>query len=269
MRNSSLVAALLLAATIVAVPAGAARAGYDDEYEIAKSDWPLRYVDRPLVIAAGMLSIEGDTFLLNLSKDAVAKPFAFAPDVFYGVSKLLSVGVTHQTGICPAGADNGCPSGYTDVGVEAIYALMRGGSFEVAGRGGLILPSIDPFAMGLRAGLETRIHGGNLTILASPSLYLGMIGRDEVAAAPTKEYVALPVEVSLQIQNQTAVLLTTGIDGPLSGFGDSFRVPVGVGGVFALNNRADLGVEFRFTNMAGKGGGADGRMLIARLALRI
>ena len=45
---------------------------------------------------------------VNMSADAVGKPFSIAPDIYYGVSDKLSVGLTHDTGLCLAGEENGC-----------------------------------------------------------------------------------------------------------------------------------------------------------------
>jgi hypothetical protein len=235
-----------------------------DDADYTKDNWPLRVVDRPLTLDKGMLEIRGDTLMINMSSDAVAKPLSIAPDVFYGVSRKLSVGITHGTGICLSGTDNGCAKAYNDVGVEALYSLMSQGNFQVAGRGGLQAVAIDPFAMGLNIGVRGRLNAGNLAIVFDPGLYVGFTERDLL-----KEFVTIPVQVQFQVNEQTNVYALSGINGPLDGFGDAMTIPVGAGASFAVNNRLDFGGEFQFTNLAGKNSSADGRLLIARAALRL
>ena len=260
-RISGSIIAGLLAFAVMAP--GLALADEDGDY--TKDNWPLRVTDRPLTLDQGMLEIRGDTLQINMSSDAVAKPFSIAPDIFYGVSKKLSVGLTHSTGICLAGTDNGCAKVYNDVGIEALYSLMSQGNFQVAGRGGLQAVAIDPFAFGLNIGIRGRLNVGNIAIVFDPGVYVGFTERDTVQ----KEVVTVPVQVQFQVNNQTNAFVSTGINGPLDGFGDAFTVPIGVGATFAVNNRLDFGAEFAFTNLAGKGSSADGRILIVRAALRL
>jgi hypothetical protein len=248
---------MALALALVWLTAGNVRADLD----YGKSDWPLEVTKRPLTLAAGMLEVRGDTLIVNLSKGAVADPVALAPDIYYGVNKLLSVGVTHRTGVCVAG--DFCGKVYNDVGIDAIYSLMRGGNLEAAAHGGFVMQSLDPFAMGLGAGLRARMRAGNIAVIVDPTLYVGFTKRD--AAGDTIE---LPVHVQFQVQPQTAVLLRSGLNGPLKGFGDGKQIPVGVGGLFTLNQRMDVGAEFFLPDVAGSNA-FDARVFIARLALRL
>jgi hypothetical protein len=238
--------------------------------EYSKSEWPLALVDRPLTNAAGMIELRGDTFRLNLSKSSVGEPISLAPDVYYGLNNLLTIGITHQTGICITGEDKGCAKPYNDVGIDALYALMRVGSFQVAARGGLQMPQFSPdFAAGLNLGIASRLTVGKVAVRVEPTLYLGAIGRGD----GFKEFLSLPTQLQFQANPQTAVFLSTGIFGPLSGFGDAYQVPVGLGTLFAINNRIDIGAEIRFLNLLGNQfdgvGRADLREAIARFALRI
>jgi hypothetical protein len=235
--------------------------------DYSKSEWPLALVDRPLTNAAGMLEVRGDTFRLNLSKGSVGDPISLAPDIYYGVNNLLTVGITHQTGVCITDA---CAKAYNDVGIDALYALMRVGSFQVSARGGLLFPQFSPdFAGGLNVGIASRLTVGKVAVRLEPTLYLGALGRSD----GFKEFLSLPTQLQFQANPQTAVFLSTGIFGPLSGFGDAYQVPVGAGTLFAINNRIDIGLEIRFLNLLGNQfdpiGRADLREAIARFALRL
>ena len=238
----------------------------DDDY--TKDTWPLEATKRPLTLDAGMLEIRGDTFMFNLTKDAVGEPFALAPDVYYGVNKKLTVGITHEVGICLAGEDKGCTKVYNDFTIDALYGIMLKGSFQLAGHGGLAFKSIDPFMMGLNVGLLGRINAGNVAIVFDPRLYVGFTERDN-AALPGKEQLSIPLWLQFQVNPQTMAYAVSGFEGPLEDFSDFYRVPLGLGALFAINNRLDFGGEFQFTNLLGKDGDADGRLLILRAALRL
>jgi hypothetical protein len=256
----------LAAALAALVVAGVAPAAHADDYgeesaeEFDSATWPLRYTRRPLVLAKGMTEIKAD-FGVDLSKDVAFDVMYLSPSLMYGVSRQLTVGIDHELGLCLTG----CDKTYNDIGLTALYSLMGKGSFQVAGQAGLRVPAFDPFAIGLNAGLDLRITAGNLAIRAEPLFYFGMTERDTVR----KDVLAMPVWLELQVNEQTAAFIRTGINGPLSGFGDAFTVPVGIGAIFAVSNRIDFGGEFTFLNLAGKNGGADGRLFIARAAFRI
>src|SRR5690606_1335184 len=262
-----------------------------DDEEIAegvfdKESWPLQTIHRPLTLAGGMLEIRGDTLTIGIGSGEVfdfGQPIILAPDVFYGVNGQLTVGVTHSNrfgafapaGFCVSGEDGGCPKGYNAIGAEAQYALTRGGNVGLAVNGGLSSPRFSPdFALGLTAGATIRVKGGSIAVVLDPSLYLGAIGRDDFPGTDgPSDFVVLPVDIQYQLNTQTMVYLTSGVNGPFDGFGDAYRIPVGIGGTFAINNRADIGGEINIANLGGKPqdpiGRFDERYFIARLAIRI
>lgn len=262
MRNRyrfSTAALLTLAALIAGLSAGAREAQADTHIA---ADWPWRLVDRPLVLGPSMFEIRGDTLGINLSKDAIGDPIFFAPDVYYGLDRRITLGYFHQTGFCLTG--DGCSSTYNDFGVEGLFSILYGGPLVMAAQAGLTFDPLDPFTGGLHVGLPLRVSGGNLAVRVDPKLYIGLFNREG-----RKEFVDMPVQLQYQLSDQNALLVTSGVRGPLNGFGDSVEVPVGLGILFAAARRVDLGAEFQFTNLAGRGGGISGRLLLLRFALRI
>lgn len=230
-----------------------------------KHDWPLEAIRRPLTLASSMLEIRGDTLRVNLSDGAFAEPISIAPDVYFGVTDLFTVGVTHETGFCLTGEEGGCARTYDDIGLDAIYALMRAGSLQAAVHGGLVSHRFsDPFAGGLRAGLRARVIAGQVAVVVDPTLDIELFERDLVA-----DVLRVPVDIQYQLEAQTMVFVTSGIEGPLDGFGDGYRIPIGLGVLFAVNERLDLGAELRLGNAAGKDATIDDRWLFARAALRL
>jgi hypothetical protein len=254
-----------LAMVVLAALTGPAAA--QDDVPITKDNWPLAYNDRPLTLAKGMLEIGGDTVRINLSKDAVGKPISFMPSIYYGVNEKLTVGAYHPVnGICISGEENGCAKVYNDLAVHALYGLMTKGTFLLTAHAGLAFLSLsDPTAVGVQVGGLGQLTISKLAILFYPLLTVGVTERD----AGNKEFLSIPVWFRYQVNPQLNPFLSTGIAGPLDGFGDAYAIPVGLGVLYAINNRLDVGTEFVFTNLAGKGGGADGRALFARVVLRI
>jgi hypothetical protein len=277
-RVAAVVTAVVAAAAMVATVAP--RAAHAGEESRAAVDWPTRLVDRPLVLAPGMLEVRGDTLRLELSKDRVGDPFSLAPDLYYGLTRGVTLGYFHNVGLCISG--DGCDFRYSDAGAEALFSLFSGGAVVMAGRAGVTVqrflyfpgdpnggPFTDPEGYfqthgGVHAGLAARVTVGAVAVLAEPRLYIALLER----RPSHTDFIDAPVQIQYQLTDQNALLLTTGMSGPLSGFGDAFAVPVGLGTLATLSRRVDVGGEFLFTNLAGRGGGVDGRLLLLRVAFR-
>ncbi|HUH05237.1 MAG TPA: hypothetical protein VML75_24730 [Kofleriaceae bacterium] len=262
---------LLVFAGIAALTCGSIGAAHADDGEITKDNYPVVVVDRPILVPQGMLELRGNTAIINMSKGSAGDPISLAPDIYYGVNKKLNIGITHvDGGICAVG--DACDKAYNAVGVDALYDLMHGGSLLAALRAGVRIPSFDPLIAGLNLGVDVKLAAGKVAVYFNPSLYVGAIKRSSDATPPEpfkKEELDVPLILGYQAQRQTLVFLRTGMHGPLSGFGDAVQVPIGVGATFAANNRLDFGAEWLFLNLAGKGGSADGRAIIVRIALRL
>jgi hypothetical protein len=259
--RSALTALTILAASCLAIP----KAHADEDTGYGKDDWPLRLIQRPLVLAGSMLEVRGDTLRIELSDGSALEPISLAPDLFYGINKKWTVGVTHDTGICLTGSDGGCPKAYNDFGLEAQFSLMGRGSFQLAATGSLTFASLsDPNIAGLRFGFLTRLRAGKMAVFARPNIYVGITERDTLG-----DILDIPVDLQFQLNAQTAVAVESGVVGPLDGFGDAYEIPIGLSALFAVSEKIDFGAAFRFTNLAGKGATIDGRELIGRMALRL
>ena len=262
-----------------------------------KDNWPLEVVNRPLTLAAGMAEIGGDTFILGISGGDVLdpwQPIVLAPELRYGLSGQLQLGITHTnhatffppSGFCVSGEDNGCAKTYNATGAEAEYALTRGGNVNLSARGGLTVGRYSPdFAMGLTAGLKLRFRGGKIAVIIDPNVYIGVIERDTFpfgvegvdGNVSYPDYLFVPVHIQYQLNTQAMFYLLSGLNTPFKDMGDLYQIPVGLGTNYSLNNRMDAGLELQISNLAGKDIGPDGaqigkfdeRYLIARIAIRI
>ncbi len=246
-----------------AAPAPAPDAGGGEMMgSFTKETWPLAVVERPINVAKGMIEIRADVFV-NLSKDAVAKPLAIAPDIYYGVSDKLMVGLTHNLGLCLTGTDSGCAKVYNDVGFEGVFSVKRDAKMDLAVAGGLELASLDPMLARLNVGARFKYRAGKIGIYVDPNLGLGLNKRtsDPVTGlGGNKEALSLPVKIGFQATPKLFAYVRTGIGGlgigpnagaPLSHFGDLFVIPVGVGALFAVSNKIDVGGEFFLPAVAG------------------
>lgn len=242
---------------------GAATASASASY--TKDTWPLAYVDRPVTLAKGMIQIHAD-FFANLSTDKVFKPFAIAPDIYYGVSDKLTAGLTHGIGLCLAGTDNGCAKVYDDVGLDVLFGLKHDAKMDLAVHAGANAYSLDAGTYGIHAGVLLKYQMDKLGIYADPGIGIGLTKRDE---AGNKETLSIPIMVAYQANANLAPFVRTGIGGfavaSLSasyngganldvdgaGFGDTYAIPLGVGAVYAVSNKLDVGAEFDFPGIAG------------------
>lgn len=259
--------ALALAAVVWLAGAPRADAGHTAD------TWPMPITERPLTLAPGMLEVRGDTLRVSLSEDAIGKPISLAPDIYVGIDRNLTVGLTHRIGVClTPGEENGCATAYNDVGAEALYSFMHGGNLQLALRGGITVPQFSPFTAGVEGGAIARVHGGKVAVVIEPSLYVGLAGRSadgDLERIPAKEILDVPVAFQYQLQPQTALIVTSGLRESLRDFGDSYEIPLGLGANLALNHRLDLGGEFRLENLFGQDGGIERRILFLRAALRV
>jgi hypothetical protein len=228
----------------------------------------------PLVLGKGKLAIGVDVGV-NLSADAVAKPFSIAPDVWFGVAPKLAAGLVHSgygvtgfwgsvgQGLCLAGEENGCANVYSNFGLFGEFGLMdEGKPLSVALRGGLNKPvaflgdAFDPLILQLVVGAKIRYIAGKIMVVVQPQLAIGVTERDF-----NKEILTLPASVGFMASDKLGVAVQTGINAPLDGFGDFFQIPVAAGAHFMVNPNIMVGGAFTFFNLAGKNSTADARGL--------
>lgn len=213
---------------------------------------------------------------INASKGGFAKPFSIAPDVFYGVSDKLQVGLVHNgplgwqtfpgSGLCLAGDKNGCAKVYNNVGFDALYSLMNG-STDLSFHGAVYLAPLDPMAVAVTLGVAGKLHiNDTMALFFDPALQIGVTKRD---VGNNKERLYLPVEFQFQLQPQLALVAFTAIWGSLDGFGDSYVIPLGLGAFYNVNEMIDVGGRFSFDNLLGNNSSADVRSISLLVNVRL
>ncbi len=196
---------------------------------------------------------------VGLLESNVGDPLSLSPDVWYGVSDKLAVGLTHSiygltgfwSGLTPSSlciAGDACGDVYSNGGLQAKFGLSQSGGMSLSAIGGVIYNVADPFRLGLRAGVDGMWSSGQISVAFTPSLYIGLNERD---TAGNKEALMLPVAFMFGLSEQLHLGAQTGLIGPLDGLGDSFRIPLAFGATFKLNHTMMVGGAFSLDRVAG------------------
>ncbi|HEU4729619.1 MAG TPA: hypothetical protein VFT22_17105 [Kofleriaceae bacterium] len=217
---------------------------------------------------------------INLSTDLAFKPVSLSPDLWYGATPDITVGLIHSSvgasgfiggvgdSLCLTGTDNGCSDLYKNVGLDVRYKL-KNGQLAYAVDGGLYVTSFDPLVLALKAGGVARWHQGPLAVETAPNLFVGLTNRttNQMAGGVTVEVTTngevfnLPVAAIYTVAPKIDVDAQTGVVLPFENTGDTYRVPFSIGGHFHVNE--SLNINAAFTLLAVVGGGSqtgfDGR----------
>jgi hypothetical protein len=204
---------------------------------------------------AGMLSAR----LLvdvNMSADLVGKPISLAPDLYYGVTDKLQLGLLHDgpmgwqarpgLGLCLTGKDNGCPRVYDNVGFDMMYGLIFG-ALHLSAHGSLFVTSFDPSTTSLALGVAGKVHfSERVAVLFDPKIAIALSDR-----GTNDDALYIPLELEYQLGAPTTFKVLSGISGSLSKLGDTYQAPLGLGLVQNLTTHVDLGARFSFDNLLG------------------
>jgi hypothetical protein len=199
---------------------------------------------------------------INTSKDLVGKPISLAPDFYYGVTDSLQLGLLHNlpmgwltrpgAGICLTDvgtAPGQCPRRYNNVGFDLLYGLLFGDVNLSLHSSLYLMPVSDPTWTMLTLGLAGKIHfSRDVALFFDPQIGLALNHRDD--GAENQFY--LPADLQFQLSPSVVLKILSGSTGPVSGFGDSYQVPVGLGLIGNVNSSIDLGLRFAFDNLLGK-----------------
>jgi hypothetical protein len=203
-------------------------------------------------VVAGSLSFE-----INVSNDAVREPMSIAPDLSYGITDDLTLGIIHSGsaltgfrgsagwGVCFTGTDGACRTTYTAGGIEALYNIGRG-SAALALDAGIIWSVFEPSThTDAKLGLKLKMSEGNVFAWFQPNVWLALDDRwDRVV--PHEHQLFLPISIWVKPIAPLAVGVGTGVKGPLKNFGDRLAIPVGPLAQYAIDSRLSVGASFIF-----------------------
>ena len=195
----------------------------------------------------------------NLSDEREFEPVYIAPHFYWGASDDVTLGITHETGLCLSGEDDGCAENpYNDVGFAALANLIDGDAVELDLHFGVPVRSFEPFfRVGVKTGVLGRIRLGMLAFVFDPYVYVGLSNRDR----DNRERLVLPLWLYFQVAPNVAPFVGVAAEGPLDDFWDHNVGPVEGGIVFEVADPVDLGAVLRFHDLVGEHPDADFREL--------
>jgi hypothetical protein len=215
------------------------------------------YTQRSFILPHGSFELTGsparpEILDVNLSDNSVGRPINIPLRAYWGVSDDVTIGISHERGLCLNGC-NGKP--YNDVGFDLLAWLAGGNKYEIDLHAGVPIHSIDPFFIGIQAGVLGRVNFANVGLVFDPNLYVGFDRRNR----GNGDGISLPVWFYFQATPIIVPFVGTATEGPLVDFGDQFRIPLEGGMIFSVTRDVDLGFVFRFPNLLGHHGSPDGR----------
>jgi hypothetical protein len=225
------------------------------------------YTERSYILPESSIELTGSPARplmvdMNISNDDPAfDPFTTPVHVYFGVTKELTLGVTHDRGPCfNCGESQG--GFYTGAapGLGILYGLVKTPTFELdLHLTAPLFPYFDPFQLAVRGGVLGRVNIGEVVAFVfDPSLKIGIVGRADEDGA-NREYLYLPVWFYFQATDVVVPFVGTAVHGPLEGFGDHFQIPLEGGVIASASRNIDLGGMLRFGNLMGRGGSGEWR----------
>ena len=275
LAKTSTILCVVLGATLVTARAQADEPEPDSEKPAA-----------PATPAAGAegtdsLTLPHGRLLLNafveigLSTGAAFKPISLSPDVWYGVTDDITVGLVHSAAggsgfiggvgdaLCLTGTDNGCAELYPGLGIDARYKLKTG-AFAWAADGGLYARHLgDPLELAVKLGALGRWHSGQLAVELEPNIFIGVtnrtvsqtVGGVTVDVGVNEDFLNLPVTVLYAVTPAIAVSAQVGALLPLESTGDAYSIPLSIGGHYRVNESLNVSLAFSLPRLVGGGDG--------------
>lgn len=211
---------------------------------------------------------------INLSSGAVFKPFSLSPDLWYGATDDITVGLVHSglgasgfiggvgDALCLTGTSGGCGKLYPGLGLDVRYKLKIG-NLAWAADGGLYARALDPFQLAIKLGIAGRWHSGQLAVEFLPNLFLGLTNRSPaapavmpgtmaVAVATNQEVLSVPVTGLYSLTPQLALALQLGVVLPLENLGDGYAIPLSIGGHYQATDSLNLNLAFSLPRLVAK-----------------
>jgi hypothetical protein len=212
-------------------------------------------VARPLVLPR--FGVEASAVLeMNLSTGRSYEPSSLAPDVWFGVTDDVTVGVVHSAralsivdsglGYCFRDEAHGCAAAYDNLGVDARWSLVRG-ELSAAARARFVVRTFDPWKPRLGAGGLVRWQRGRFAISSDPSLSIGLANRDRGNRAALD----VPLWFAVQPTCRWALHLRSGVHGSLVTYGDTYEIPMGLGVTVSPHRLVDISAEAAFRRLLG------------------
>jgi hypothetical protein len=263
---------LLLATSMVAAGGSLASA---DEVGASVSTATASDTDG-FVVPKGKLVLDAQ-LEINLSSGNAFKPVSLAPDLWYGVTDDITLGLVHsslgETGfigaagdsLCLTGSSDGCAHVYNKVGLDGRIRLKRPLALDV----GLYVNSFsDPFQLDAKIGLDARWAWDKLSLELQPSIFIGLTNRapkdamgNPIPSEANSETLFIPATVAYRVAPKADLALQAGLVLPFTDTSNTWSVPISLAARFAATPKLGIGLAFTFLDLIGGASTADDRSL--------
>lgn len=180
---------------------------------------------------------------ISLVEDRIAKPFSVAPDIWYGITDGITVGIVHSgfgtngnwggvpgRGICLAGdGTGGCPEIYDNAGLELRFNLLEGSfatALQVGGFASNIMSDsvVAPLNFSGKVGLSTMFGSEYFRLLFNPNVSIAITERDGV----NQDTVSIPLSLILGT-NSFSFGLQAAVSAPFEDAADNWVLATSLG----------------------------------------
>jgi len=212
--------------------------------------------DRRLVLDGNQVELAA-TLEVSIATDPFAEPTSLAPDLWWGATPQLTIGLTHSrasvdqiaagASFCLRTADPGCDRTYRGSNLDVRYLVYEDGTVGIAPRARLLLRDVDPMKPALALGATARWRHGRYSIAADPFVQLGLYNRDQ----GNRTQLWLPVYLELAFACHWLVAVHTGWNAEVAGITDAWHLPLGFAARVSATRFLDIGLEAGFSTLAG------------------
>lgn len=233
-------------------------------------DSPNDVVDRPLTLGAGDFEAR---LAVEIALEDGGRPISLAPDLWYGVTDRLTVGLIHSdtsldqvdatASLCFRGSELTCDHVYTGSGLDVAWSALTG-PLAIASRARFVIRDTDPFKPAATAGALVRWAHGRFAIYADPYIRFGLANR----ALGNRTSLFFPVWFAVQPAHGALLSLHTGWNSDLAVVRDGWHLPVAVDATVRVTPELDLALEVGFPSAFGPQNSVHNRALTLSVAYR-
>jgi hypothetical protein len=214
------------------------------------------HADPRIVLDENQVEIAA-TLEVDLATSPFARPTSLAPDLWWGITPRLTVGLIHShasvdqiaagASVCLRTAELGCDKAYVGSGADARYLAYDDGAFAIAPRARFLVRDTDPVKPALTLGALLRWRRGRFAIVSDPYVQLGLANRDE----GNRSQLWLPVYFELAPACAWVLALHTGWNAEVIGIGDDWHIPLALSARVAVAWGFEVALEAGFASLGG------------------
>lgn len=223
----------------------------------------------------GQLAVDV-TLEVNLAHNFWAEPLSLAPDVWWGVTPKLTVGLVHSnasvdrfapgSSLCLRTDDGAlyCDALYRGSGIDARY-LAVDGDIAIAPRMRVLLRDVDPFKPAITLGALAKWQRGRMAVTVDPYLQLGLAN----TGVGNRAQIWIPVQLAVQPTCRWQIALHTGWNSEVATVTkDGWHIPIALGVQARATTEIDLGATLGFASLLGPQNTPKQRVLFVTMGWR-